>query len=68
MKPKVRSLPSGKPHLKGTRPLSDASLNLLDGYDVRQDFVVYTVQQSLYFVYTVEPPNKGHFGGNNFVP
>ncbi|CAI8021236.1 Alsin [Geodia barretti] len=34
LKPKVRSLPSGKPHLKGTRPLSDASLNLLDGYDV----------------------------------
>ena len=21
-----------------------------------------------YSVFTVEPPNKGHFGGNNFVP
>ena len=23
---------------------------------------------SSWFLYTVEPPNKGHFGGNNFVP
>ena len=59
IKAKNRTLPSGKPHLKGTRPLSDASLNLLDTYDVRRLYMYHCLDMLYMYIHVL--PEAAHF-------